>query len=109
MSSKDEKTVNSSNAAEEEKKKAQQQQQQQEEKINALIEAIEEDDDFEEFHPCNWNKDAEDVEDLQQWQVSLSQAVLPCTFWMYNYIHYLDDTRALPTLFLHQNNLFHTT
>jgi hypothetical protein len=63
----------SSNAAEEAKKRAQQQ---EEEKLNALIEAIEEDDDFEEFQPCNWNKDSEDVEDLQQWQVRYS---ITCT------------------------------
>jgi hypothetical protein len=33
------------------------------------IEAIEEDDEFEEFEPCQWNKNDEDVEDSQQWQV----------------------------------------
>jgi hypothetical protein len=35
-----------------------------------LIEAIEEDDEFEEFEPDNWNKADEDAEDVQQWQVS---------------------------------------
>ena len=34
------------------------------------VEAIEEDDEFEEFEPCQWNKNEEDAEDSQQWQVS---------------------------------------
>ena len=42
------------------------------------IEAIEEDDEFEEFEPCQWNKNDEDVEDSQQWQVRafITQAVI---------------------------------
>ena len=32
-------------------------------------EAIEEDDEFEEFEPCQWNANEEDPEDSQQWQV----------------------------------------
>ena len=35
------------------------------------VEAIEEDDEFEEFEPCQWNKNEEDAEDSQQWQVSI--------------------------------------
>ena len=34
------------------------------------VEAIEEDDEFEEFEPCQWNANEEDAEDSQQWQVS---------------------------------------
>ena len=34
------------------------------------VEAIEEDDEFQEFEPCQWNKNEEDAEDSQQWQVS---------------------------------------
>ncbi len=33
------------------------------------VEAIEEDDEFEEFEPCQWNANEEDAEDSQQWQV----------------------------------------
>lgn len=33
-----------------------------------LIEAIEEDDEFEEFDPCKWDADDENAEDAQQWQ-----------------------------------------
>ena len=33
-----------------------------------LIEAIEEDDDFEEFDPAKWEAHDEDAEDTQQWQ-----------------------------------------
>ena len=36
-----------------------------------IIEAIEEDDEFEEFEPCNWGKKDEDSDDAKQWQVSL--------------------------------------
>lgn len=50
------------------KETPQHQKHQAKDKVTALIEAIEEDDDFEEFQPCNWNKDSEHVEDLQQWQ-----------------------------------------
>ena len=34
-----------------------------------VAEAIEEDDEFEEFEPCRWNAKDEDAEDAQQWQV----------------------------------------
>ena len=34
-----------------------------------IMEAIEEDDEFEEFEPCNWSANDEDVEDAQQWKV----------------------------------------
>lgn len=34
-----------------------------------VAEAIEEDDEFEEFENCNWGDEDEDVEDAQQWQV----------------------------------------
>ena len=33
-----------------------------------LIEAIEEDDEFEEFDPAKWDAHDEDAEDAQQWQ-----------------------------------------
>ena len=33
------------------------------------MEAIEEDDEFEEFEPCNWGSSSEDAEDAQQWKV----------------------------------------
>jgi hypothetical protein len=36
------------------------------------VEAIEEDDEFEEFEPCQWNANEEDAEDSQQWQVRLT-------------------------------------
>lgn len=36
------------------------------------VEAIEEDDEFEEFEPCQWNANEEDAEDSQQWQVRLN-------------------------------------
>ena len=32
-------------------------------------EAIEEDDEFEEFDPCRWDVHDEEAEDAQQWQV----------------------------------------
>ncbi len=32
-------------------------------------EAIEEDDEFEEFDPCRWDAHDEEAEDAQQWQV----------------------------------------
>ena len=38
----------------------------------AVAEAIEEDDEFEEFEPCKWDTQDEDAEDAQQWQVSPS-------------------------------------
>jgi len=65
----DKKDINKPSSSEEEKKSQHLEQKQQEELANALVEAIEEDDEFEEFEPCDWNKTAEDVEDLQQWQV----------------------------------------
>lgn len=34
-----------------------------------VAEAIEEDDEFEEFEPCRWDANDEDAEDCQQWQV----------------------------------------
>jgi hypothetical protein len=34
-----------------------------------IAEAIEEDDEFEEFENCNWDSKDEDTEDAQQWQV----------------------------------------
>jgi len=34
----------------------------------AVMEAIEEDDEFEEFEPCNWSAKEEDTEDAQQWK-----------------------------------------
>lgn len=34
----------------------------------AVIEAIEEDDEFEEFEPANWSAGEEVAEDTQQWQ-----------------------------------------
>ena len=37
-----------------------------------ITEAIEEDDEFEEFEPCRWDAHDEDAEDAQQWQVSQS-------------------------------------
>mmetsp|Transcript_14691 Transcript_14691/g.17376 ORF Transcript_14691/g.17376 Transcript_14691/m.17376 type:complete len:84 (+) Transcript_14691:105-356(+) len=33
-----------------------------------IAEAIEEDDEFEEFEPCRWDAHDEDAEDAQQWQ-----------------------------------------
>jgi 26 proteasome complex subunit DSS1 len=33
-----------------------------------LVEAIEEDDEFEEFIPAKWDKSDEDAEDAQQWK-----------------------------------------
>jgi 26 proteasome complex subunit DSS1 len=39
-----------------------------EEKKAALIEAIEEDDEFEEFDPAKWGAQDEDAEDAQQWK-----------------------------------------
>ena len=39
-----------------------------EEMIKSLMEAIEEDDEFEEFEPSHWNADDERAEDVQQWQ-----------------------------------------
>lgn len=33
-----------------------------------IAEAIEEDDEFEEFEPCRWDTHDEDAEDAQQWQ-----------------------------------------
>mmetsp|Transcript_13543 Transcript_13543/g.18579 ORF Transcript_13543/g.18579 Transcript_13543/m.18579 type:complete len:85 (-) Transcript_13543:477-731(-) len=33
-----------------------------------VAEAIEEDDEFEEFEPCRWDAHDEDAEDVQQWQ-----------------------------------------
>jgi len=33
-----------------------------------LVEAIEEDDEFEEFNPAKWDASDEDAEDAQQWQ-----------------------------------------
>jgi 26 proteasome complex subunit DSS1 len=35
---------------------------------SSLIEAIEEDDDFEEFNPAKWGSEDEDAEDAQQWK-----------------------------------------
>ena len=35
----------------------------------AAAEAIEEDDEFEEFDPCRWDTHDEEAEDAQQWQV----------------------------------------
>ena len=37
---------------------------------STAAEAIEEDDEFEEFDPCRWDAHDEDAEDAQQWQVS---------------------------------------
>jgi hypothetical protein len=37
--------------------------------VPPAAEAIEEDDEFEEFENCNWGAKDEDVEDAQQWQV----------------------------------------
>ena len=37
----------------------------------SAVEAIEEDDEFEEFEPCQWNKNEEDADDSQQWQVRI--------------------------------------
>lgn len=37
-------------------------------KIEPLIEAIEEDDEFEEFNPAKWDAHDEDAEDAQQWK-----------------------------------------
>ena len=34
----------------------------------ALMEAIEEDDKFEEFEPAHWAANEEEAEDVQQWQ-----------------------------------------
>lgn len=34
----------------------------------AAMEAIEEDDEFEEFEPCKWEAHDEEPEDAQQWQ-----------------------------------------
>lgn len=36
-----------------------------------IAEAIEEDDEFEEFEPCRWNAKDEDAEDAQQWQACM--------------------------------------
>lgn len=49
-----------------------------------IAEAIEEDDEFEEFEPCRWDTHDEDAEDAQQWQVSLiiSLHLLP-RIWRY--------------------------
>ena len=38
--------------------------------VEPIAEAIEEDDEFEEFEPCRWDTHDEDAEDAQQWQVS---------------------------------------
>ena len=43
-------------------------------KVEPVAEAIEEDDEFEEFVPCKWDARDEDAEDAQQWQVSTSFA-----------------------------------
>lgn len=51
------------------------------------VEAIEEDDEFEEFEPCQWNKNEEDAEDSQQWQVSFV-VLLRFKSVMYNDIMY---------------------
>ena len=34
----------------------------------SLMEAIEEDDEFEEFEPAHWAANEEEAEDVQQWQ-----------------------------------------
>lgn len=36
-------------------------------------EAIEEDDEFEEFDPCRWDAHDEEAEDAQQWQVCIHE------------------------------------
>lgn len=36
---------------------------------SSAAEAIEEDDEFEEFDPCRWDANDEEAEDAQQWQV----------------------------------------
>jgi 26 proteasome complex subunit DSS1 len=36
--------------------------------VEALIEAIEEDDEFEEFDPAKWGTEEEDADDVQQWK-----------------------------------------
>jgi 26 proteasome complex subunit DSS1 len=36
--------------------------------VEALIEAIEEDDEFEEFDPAKWGAEEEDADDVQQWK-----------------------------------------
>ena len=40
------------------------------------IEAIEEDDDFEEFEQCHWDAPDEDAEDAHQWQVRYALALV---------------------------------
>jgi len=42
----------------------------------AVMEAIEEDDEFEEFEPCNWGTSGEDAEDAQQWKVRLKMMAM---------------------------------
>lgn len=37
-------------------------------KKTPLVEAIEEDDEFEEFQPAKWSAEEEDAQDAQQWQ-----------------------------------------
>eukprot|EP00538_Stauroneis_constricta_P005990 CAMPEP_0119558480 /NCGR_PEP_ID=MMETSP1352-20130426/10814_1 /TAXON_ID=265584 /ORGANISM="Stauroneis constricta, Strain CCMP1120" /LENGTH=73 /DNA_ID=CAMNT_0007605853 /DNA_START=52 /DNA_END=273 /DNA_ORIENTATION=- len=37
------------------------------------VEAIEEDDEFEEFEPANWGSGEEEAEDNQQWQDNWDQ------------------------------------
>lgn len=41
-----------------------------------VMEAIEEDDEFEEFEPCNWGTSGEDAEDAQQWKVRCEYVTL---------------------------------
>ena len=41
----------------------------------ALIEAIEEDDEFEEFEPAHWAANEEEAEDVQQWQDNWDDAM----------------------------------
>ena len=41
----------------------------------ALMEAIEEDDEFEEFEPAHWAANEEEAEDVQQWQDNWDDAM----------------------------------
>ncbi|KAL3778266.1 hypothetical protein ACHAWO_011143 [Cyclotella atomus] len=49
----------------------------------SAVEAIEEDDEFEEFEPCQWDKGEEDAVDSQQWKV---RYLLFYLGWMYGFL-----------------------
>jgi hypothetical protein len=51
-----------------------------------MAEAIEEDDEFEEFEPCRWNAKDEDADDAQQWQVCDTRFILSLYIHLHHHI-----------------------